>query len=118
MINEKLNVGDYIFSPSGKLCRIIKVNKTTYTYTDITKEYRYNDNVAFNGIKNNSYLGSVEFFKCEEPQVKALKLIFERYQKADKLEVLKNEVEELLGKAKTFLNQIADIEEVEVDDDD
>jgi len=119
MINEKLNVGDYIFSPNGKLCRIIKVNKTTYTYTDISITYPHNDNVAFNGIKNGYYsYDKIEFFKCNEPQAKALEIMFERYRKADKLEVLKNEVEELLGKAKTFLNQITDIEEVEVDDDD
>ena len=114
MLNEQLKVGDYIFSPSGKLCRIIKVNKCSYTYNDLTTGY--DDNVRFNGIKHIWY-GSqtAEFFKCEEPQAKALELMFTRFRKADKLEDLKKEIKELLGKAKTFLNQIADIEEVEVE---
>ena len=115
MLNEQLKVGDYIFSPSGKLCRIVKVNKTTYTYTDLTNTYCGNDNVAFNGIKNGYYCNKIEFFKCEEPQAKALELMLARYRKADKLEEIRKEIEDLLGKAKTFLNQIADIEEVEVE---
>lgn len=118
MLNEQLKVGDYIFSPSGKLCRIIKVNKTTYTYTDISNIYPYNDNVAFNGIKNGYFnYDRIEFFKCDEPHAKALEIMFAKYRKADKLESIKNEIEELLGKAKVFLNQIADIEEVEVQED-
>ena len=112
MINEQLKVGDYIFSPNGKLCRIVKVNKTTYTYVDISSVYPCNDNVAFNGIKTG-YCSKIEFFKCDDPQAKALELMFARYRKADKLEEIRKEIEELLGKAKTFLNQIADIKEVE-----
>lgn len=114
MLNEQLKVGDYIFSPSGKLCRIVKVNKATYTYADLTNTYPYNDNVAFNGIKTG-YCSKIEFFKCNEPQAKALELMFAKYRKADKLEEIRKEIEDLLGKAKTFLNQIADIEEVEVE---
>ena len=112
MLNEQLKVGDYIFSPSGKLCRIVKVNKCSYTYNDLTTGYA--DNVKFNGLKHSWYQ-TFEFFKCDEPQAKALELMFTKCQKANKLEEIKKEIEELLGKAKTFLNQIADIEEKEVE---
>lgn len=114
MLNEQLKVGDYIFSPSGMLCRIVKVNKCSYTYNSLITGYY--DNVRFNGLKHNWYGNQTfEFFKCEEPQAKALELMFARYRKADKLEDIRKEIEDLLGKAKTFLNQIADIEEVEVE---
>ena len=112
MLNEQLKVGDYIFSPSGKLCRIIKVNKCSYTYNDLTTGY--NDNVKFNGLKHDWYQ-TFEFFKCDEPQAKALELMIAEYRETCKLKETKDEIEELLGKAKTFLNQIADIEEVEVE---
>lgn len=112
MLNEQLKVGDYIFSPNGKLCRIIKVNKCSYTYNDLTTGYA--DNVKFNGIKH-SWCQTFEFFKCDEPQAKALELMIAEYRETYKLKEIKEEIEELLGKAKTFLNQIADIEEVEVE---
>ena len=32
MITRKLNVNDYIFDAQGRLARITKVNKTTYSF--------------------------------------------------------------------------------------
>lgn len=114
MINTALKVGDYIFTAKGSLARITKINKQTYTYALIAG-HEWVTNIPFNGIRN-SYYGSVEWFECDNIQAKALELAVQRYK--SNFEVANNlkEVKELIDKAKYFLNQIEDIEDIEVED--
>ena len=122
MLNGTLKVGDYIFTANGKLARITKVNKQTYTISVIggsASPYGYSDNVSFSGIKVNYYSGDhVEWFYCDNPQAKALELAMKRYQAGQKLQEIKTEIEKLLGKAKGFLEKITEIEVVEVEEED
>ena len=112
MITRTLKVGDYIFQANGDLARITKINKQTYTYAQIVG-HGWVTNIPFNGIRHSRF-NNEEWFVCEDIQAKALELAFQRY-KAN-FEVANNlkEVKELIGKAKYFLNQIEDIEEVVV----
>ena len=118
MITKQLNVGDYIFNAKGELARITKVNKQTYSYIVIT-DYGSRDNVAFSGIKNGHYYygNTEEWFECEDATAKALELAFKQYEKDKKLENQIENVKELIGKAKFFLEQVNDIETLEVNDE-
>ena len=113
MLTEKLKVGDYIFTAYGKLCRITKVNKQTYTYEEITSIWRCG-NVAFNGIKHDGYGEHEEFFYCDNAQAKALELAIQNHKKVEKNEALIEQMKETVGMAKYLLN-LLDIEEVEVE---
>lgn len=110
MINTALKVGDYIFTAKGCLARITKINKQTYTYAVIAG-YDGMTNIPFNGIRYSRF-NNAEWFVCDDIQAKALELASQRYK--SNLEVANNlkEAKELIGKAKYFLNQIEDIEEV------
>lgn len=110
MITRTLKVGDYIFTAKGCLARITKINKRTYTYVSIARR-NYGTNINFNGICN-SYYGSEEWFECDDIQAKALELAFKEFQIAEDSKHILRDVRELIGKAKYFLNQIEDIEEV------
>lgn len=112
-----MKVGEYIFTASGKLARITKINKTTYTYEELTSQWGSSDNVKFDGIKHY-YGSSIEWFECTDAQAEALRLAMKRYKAGSHLEETKEEIEKLLGKAKSFLEQITDIEPVEVIEDD
>lgn len=112
MINKKLNVGDYIFKANGTVARITKINKLTYTYVEITGYgYGIHGNIAFDGIRHNEW-NNEEWFECEEPQAKALELAFKQWTDIKHYENDLVELKSLIGKAKYFLNQIEDIEEV------
>jgi len=110
MINTALKVGDYIFTAKGCLARITKINKQTYTYAQIAG-HNWVTNIPFNGIRRSRF-NNEEWFVCDDIRAKALESAFQRYK--SNLEVANNlkEVKELIGKAKYFLNQIEDIEEV------
>lgn len=114
MISRQLQVGDYIFNPKGELARITKINKKTYSYSIISK-FGYSDHVAFDGIKRSPWEHE-EWFYCDDIQVKALELAMKEYKCSKKAEGILEETKELIGKAKYFLNQIEDIEEVEDDE--
>ena len=115
MITRTLKVGDYIFTAKGCLARITKINKRTYTYDSIARR-NYDTNINFNGIRNSYYDGSEEWFECDDIQAKALELAFKEFQIAEDSKRILRDVRELIGKAKYFLNQIEDIEEVEVEE--
>ncbi len=116
MINKELKVGDYIFQANGKLARITKVNKATYSCQVITSAYE-NSTVNFNGITKNDYWGEhAEWFECDDAQAKALELAFNKYKIANSCEDILEENKNLVAKAKYFLNQIKDIEEQEVEE--
>lgn len=118
MINEKLNVGDYIFTANGQLAIIVKVNKQTYSYRSLTGGYSYGvNNVYFNGIKN-AWSGYEEWFKCDDINAKALELAYKKYKKVEEYNDIIAEIKSLIGKAKWFLEQIKDIQELEVIEDD
>ncbi len=119
MITRKLNIGDYIFTAKGDLARITKINKQTYSYEIITAYYGYTiGNVAFNGIKHSDYYGDhYEWFECDNVQAKALELAFKRYKAIESTKNALKDVKELIGKAKYFLNQINDVEEIEVEEE-
>ena len=110
MITRTLKVGDYIFTAKGCLARITKINKQTYTYALIVGS-DWMTNIPFNGIRHSRF-NNEEWFVCDDIQAKALESAFQRYK--SNLEVANNlkEVKELIGKAKYFLEQIEDIEEV------
>ena len=122
MLDKTLKVGDYIFTANGKLARIIKVNKQSYTIAVIggsATQWGYNDNISLSGIKVNTYSGDrAEWFYCDNPTAKALELAMKRYQAGHKLQEIKEEIEKLLGKAKGFLEKITEIEVVEVEEED
>lgn len=113
--NEKLNVGDYIFTAGGSLARIIRVNTKSYTCKEITSIFGNIINVPFNGI-NGGFYHDEEYFKCDNPTAKALELAYKKWKKAERNQQIYNENKELIGKAKFFLNQIEDIEEEEVEE--
>lgn len=119
MINKQLNVGDYIFSANGRLARITKVNKQSYTFEEISSGCRWNTtgNCPFNGIKHG-YYDTEEWFYCENADAKALEMAKKHNHFFDEIEKKKQEVETLVGKAKYFLKQIEEIEEVDVIEDD
>lgn len=116
MITRKLNVNDYIFDARGRLARITKVNKATYSFEVITS-IRQQDNVAFNGKKHNCWGEHEEWFECDNAQAKALELAFNKWKIATETELKLQNIKDLVGKAKFFLNQIKDIEEVGVNED-
>lgn len=113
MINNKLNVGDYIFTTDGNLYRITKINKLTYS----AKGTRggWTEQVPFNGLGRYG-----EYFECDEPQAKALELAIKAHETDSRTIEKTKEAKELIGKAKyflrnveEFLNEIEDIEEIE-----
>ena len=116
MITRKLKVGDYIFDAQGRLARITKVNKATYSFEVITGTYEQ-DLIAFNGKKHNYWGEHEEWFECDNAQAKALELAFNKWKIATKIEQDLQDTKDLIGKAKFFLNQIKDIEEVVVNED-
>lgn len=116
MITRKLNVNDYIFDAQGRLARITRVNKTTYSFEVITNSYQQ-DNVAFNGKNHDSWGRHEEWFECDNAQAKALELAFNRWKTATNIKQDLQDIKDLIGKAKFFLNQIEDIKEVEVYED-
>ena len=116
MITRKLNVNDYIFDAQGRLARITKVNKATYSFEVITNTYQQ-DNVAFNGKKHTYWGEHEEWFECDNAQAKALELAFKRWKITIETERDLQDIKDLIGKAKFFLNQIEDIDEVEVEED-
>ena len=118
MLNKKLKIGDYIFSANGRLARITKVNKLTYTFEEINSGCRWNTtgNCPFNGIKHG-YYDTDEWFFCENVDAMALQCAKKQNHCFDNLESKKEQVEKLMGKAKYFLQQIADIDEVDPEED-
>jgi len=114
MLNKQLNVGDYIFSANGRLARITKVNKQSYTFEEITSSGYWNrtGNCPFNGIKHG-YYDTEEWFYCENAEAKALEVAKKRNHCFDNIDKKKQEVETLIGKAKYFLKQIEEIAEVD-----
>jgi len=114
MITRTLKVGDYIFQANGDLARITKINKQTYTYALIVG-HDWMTNIPFNGIRHSGF-NNAEWFVCDDIQAKALESAFQRYK--SNLEVANNlkEVKELIGKAKYFLKQIEDLEDIEVEE--
>lgn len=116
MITRKLKVGDYIFDAQGRLARITKVNKATYSFEVITNAYQQ-DNVAFNGKKHTYWGQHEEWFECDDAQAKALELAFNKWKTAAETKQDLQDTKDLIGKAKFFLNQIKDIEEVEIEEE-
>jgi len=114
MLNNKLNVGDYIFTAKGELARITKVNKITYSYETISNYISYG-NTPFNGIKHG--WGEAEWFECSDGQAKALELAMKKYQTYQTVEETQKEVKTLLGKAKYFLEQLNDIPSIDVEEE-
>lgn len=115
MISRQLQVGDYIFNPKGDLARITKINKKTYSYAMISNKWGYCGVIAFDGIKRSTWEPE-EWFYCDDIQTKALELAMKEYKRSKKAESVLEETKELIGKAKYFLNQIEDIEEIEDDE--
>jgi|LSQX01.1.fsa_nt_gb hypothetical protein len=113
MINKQLKVGDYVFTADGLLARITKINKTTYSLNKNTNTLRYT-NIPFNGIikRNAPYNDEVEWFECDDIQAKAFEAAIKHYTTTRNAEDILDITKELLGKAKYFLNQLKDIEEV------
>lgn len=112
MINNKLNVGDYIFTTDGSLYRITKINKTAYS---AKSTHGWTEQVPFSGLGRYA-----EYFECDEPQAKALDLAIKECEKRYRITNEAKQVKELIGKAKyflrhveDFLDQIEDIEEIE-----
>lgn len=116
MLNNKLNVGDYIFTANGELARITKINKITYSYETITDGYASTENVSFNGIKHD-YWGGKEWFECSDGQAKALELAMKKYQTYQTVKEIQQEVKTLLGKAKFFLTQLEDVSSIDVEEE-
>lgn len=122
MITKQLKVGDYIFSATGKLARITKVNKKTYSYIVIS-DYGSKDSVGFNGIKTSSYYygTSEEWFECNDAQAYALELAINNYKIYSEVEQVRQETKQLIANAKWYLEQIQYIEaeqpQVEENDD-
>ena len=120
MINKQLNVGDYIFSANGRLARITKVNKQSYTFEEINAGCRWNTtgNCPFNGIKHG-YYDTDEWFYCENADAKALECAKKRNHLFEDFDKKKEEIVSLIGKAKYFLKQIEEIAEIDpIDEDD
>ena len=107
MINKKLNIGDYIFTPSGKIARIIRVNKATYGITELVWERH--DTINFKGIVKN-YFGEEEWFECEEPQAKALELAFRKYLIYEENKKIMERSMQYINEAKAALKKISQIE--------
>lgn len=114
MINNKLKVGDYVFTTDGKLFRITKINKLTYSARETVG---WTVQVPFNGIGSGIY---GEFFECDEPQKKALELAIKAHDRNTRTIRETERAKELIGKAKYFLRHvedfldgIEDIEEIE-----
>lgn len=117
MITKKLKVGDHIYDASGRLGRITKVNKQSYSFVVLTGLSGGTSNIPFDGIRNSSWANE-EWFYCEDAAAMSLKQAFERYVEGRELIEKIRRAEELLGKAKFFLSQIEDINEVTVKEDD
>lgn len=117
MIDRQLKVGDYVFTADGRLARITKINKTTYSYADISK-WHTTGNISFDGKRQSYYNGHEEWFYCDNAQAKALELAMKKYTMSEKVIKEVKEVKTLIGKAKYFLNQIEDVEEVEETEED
>lgn len=113
MINKQLKVGDYVFTANGLLARIISVNKNTYSFSLIAGNCWYH-RIPFNGIikRGSPYNDEIEWFECNDIQAKAFEAAIKHYIKTKNAEDTLDITKELLGKAKYFLNQLKDIEEV------
>ena len=117
MITKTLNVGDYIFTASGKLGRIIKVNKNNYSYALISAPRNSwgagNDKIPFNGIANHYYGEHEEWFVCDDSTAKALELAKKKYDTVVSNEEILKRNQGLFGLAKYFLKQMEDIKEID-----
>lgn len=118
MLNKQLKVGDYVVSADGTLYRITKVSKASYSYVNIERQYDTGF-VPFNGIRKTGYWDNgLEVFYCDDAQAQVFINLKKKFELATKLEKSKEEIKELLGRAKYILSQINDIEIVEVDEED
>jgi len=65
MLNQKLNVGDYILDPKGIVYRITRVNKTTYHAESVTGMWN-SATVPVNGLYHHWAGYTVEYFPCDD----------------------------------------------------
>ena len=108
MIDKQLKVGDYVFNVNGDLAKVIKINKQTYAIQLIACSDSFKTAIPFDGVEKDSYY-KMEWFYCEDAQAKALELAMKKYYVARQASAIYEDVKELIGKAKYFLEQIADI---------
>ena len=111
MINKQLKVGDYVFTANGNFAKVIKINKQTYVIQLITYSESFKMTIPFDGVEKDSCYGT-EWFYCDDAQAKALELAIKKYYVVGQASAIYEDIKELIGKAKYFLEQIADIDVV------
>lgn len=110
MFTKDLKVGDYIFTASGNLARITKINQKTYSYTLLAEQkssYYYSHQVVpFNGISRDE-----EWFECTDVQVEAFKAAIANWHKCETVESILDKNKKLVAEAKQYLVKVQDIPE-------